>query len=49
MFKILLKPSTKFPLLGALLMFTSARRLLAAGKMCKNLLVTGGFKYDFTE
>jgi hypothetical protein len=30
-------------------MFSSAYLSLAAGKMYKNKLVTGGFRYDFTE
>jgi hypothetical protein len=30
-------------------MFSSADLSLAAGKMRKNQLVTGGFRYDFTE
>jgi hypothetical protein len=30
-------------------MFSSAVPSLAAGKMFKNYLVTGGFRYDFTE
>jgi hypothetical protein len=30
-------------------MLSSAGISLAAGKMRKNLLVTGGFRYDFTE
>jgi hypothetical protein len=29
--------------------FSSADLSLAEGKMCKNQLVTGGFRYDFTE
>jgi hypothetical protein len=30
-------------------MFSSADLSLAEGKMRKNLLVTGGLRYDFTE
>jgi hypothetical protein len=30
-------------------MFSSADLSLKAGKMRKNLLLTGGFRYDFTE
>jgi hypothetical protein len=30
-------------------MFSSAGLSLAAGKMRRNKLVTGGFRYDFTE
>jgi hypothetical protein len=30
-------------------MFSSADLSLAAGKMRKHYLVTGGFRYDFTE
>jgi hypothetical protein len=30
-------------------MFSSDDLSLAAGKMRKNLLATGGFRYDFTE
>jgi hypothetical protein len=30
-------------------MFSNADLSLAAGKMRRNLLVTGGFRYDFNE
>jgi hypothetical protein len=30
-------------------MFSNADLSLAAGKMHKNLIITGGFRYDFTE
>jgi hypothetical protein len=30
-------------------MFSSADLSLAVGKMRKNLLVSGGFRYDFTQ
>ncbi len=30
-------------------MFSCADLLLAGGKICKNALVTGSFRYDFTE
>jgi hypothetical protein len=49
-FKVLvLKMLTETVLLCGWLMFSSADLSLSAGKMRRNKLVTGGFRYDFTE
>jgi hypothetical protein len=47
--KCLLKPFSVIGTYRYWYMFSGTDLSLAAGKMRRNLLVTGGFRYDFTE
>jgi hypothetical protein len=49
--KLLLKTLLRVlsSVIGRCSLLSSVELSLAAGKMCENKLVSGGFKYDFTE